>query len=280
MMRTWLAQHSKGCGGKPLTIFDPNNPDPNNHAVWLTPARLAPYDVIILLDVKHNDADLQRKIAGNYEDCNPEYCGVGNAGYGGNMRDMTTTGEATVLANWVKNGGGLATIVGLANWPGGNEVNFANQALAGSGLQYSTTAVSILAGTDTISGTWGGSNLFGFRRDSLGPTGLASVITNNVNLLRVTHGYEVLLGVPDSGSTHAYARGYASSRIAWNPTKYSALEYRTIGAAGNWMSGRVNVWGDEWITYDAVWGDLDQTGHSYDAAAYWQNSIKWLGQCP
>jgi len=37
---------------------------------------------------------------------------------------------------------------------------------------------------------------------------------------------------------------------------------------------RVNVWGDEWITYDDVWS-------SYKANAYWDNVLVWLSpECP
>jgi hypothetical protein len=281
-MKTWLSQHSAGCGAKPLTIFDPS--DPNNPANLLTAARLAQYQVIILLDVKHNDDDLQRFLAGKYETCTPSYCGVGMPGYMGNMRDLTTTGEAAVLADWVKKGGGLMTIIGLANNP--VEPAFHNLVLKDSGIQYSTTNVSMLGGTVVISGTWGGASqgTYGFARDSFPSTGLSSVITNGVMALRAMQAFEVLPNDTHTANVAAYARGYGKQRIAWNPDKYTANNvYSTIGVAGTFGSGRLNVWGDEWITYDTVWGDpvtgKSVDGNTYTADQYWNNVIHWLGKC-
>jgi hypothetical protein len=284
--RTWLARHSSGCGGKPLTIFDSDNP--SNPATLLTASRLAPYQVIILLDVKHNDADLQLMISNPNQynaSCTVDYCGVGAPGYDGthgNMRALSDD-EAAALSDWVKQGGGLMTIVGLENDQ--YEPSFANKVLQDSGIQYSTVNTSILGGVTVIQGEWGGTSngLFGFKRDALPPTGLAAALTYHVGALRASHGYEITPVDSDVATLSSYARGYARTRDITTGNYSANKEYRTVGVAGTMGSGRVNVWGDEWVTYDTVWGDPTTgksiDGHTYDADQYWNNVIKWLGRC-
>ena len=45
----------------------------------------------------------------------------------------------------------------------------------------------------------------------------------------------------------------------------------TLGAALTASSGRVVVWADEWITYDAVWGDSTEQAYTF-----WNNVLVWL----
>ena len=52
--------------------------------------------------------------------------------------------------------------------------------------------------------------------------------------------------------------------------------------AGN---GRVMAWGDEWLTYDTVWNSLNtcvsdpSKKRVYEPDIYWENVVRWLGQC-
>jgi hypothetical protein len=48
--------------------------------------------------------------------------------------------------------------------------------------------------------------------------------------------------------------------------------------------GRVFVWGDEWMTYNTSWNTdatcvASGTPNDYDGSEFWENVVKWLGQC-
>jgi len=46
--------------------------------------------------------------------------------------------------------------------------------------------------------------------------------------------------------------------------------------AGSYGSGRIVVFGDEWITSDT---SLTDGTYGPSATALWDNSVKWLGRC-
>jgi hypothetical protein len=53
-----------------------------------------------------------------------------------------------------------------------------------------------------------------------------------------------------------------------------------VGVAGmgpSLGSGRVVAIADEWLTYDY---SLAQAQYSPSARAFWDYTVKWLGQCP
>jgi hypothetical protein len=282
-MPIWLAQHTAGCGGQPLTIFNPSNP--NDPATLLTKTRLDPYQVIILLDVTHTEADRLNKIHGGSQGaCESfRYRGKGNACYGGAMRAMHAS-EATALADWVEAGGGLMTLVGSAN--DANELVFPNLVVADSGIQYSNyykagvqDDMEVLGGTTVIQGTWGGSSLYGWKRNAASPNTLPEALTKGNLSVRVSSGF-VVTPPTATGATYSYASGKGSCFDGGlpPPIHYFADRIATIGVAGPMGAGRVIVWGDEWVTYDTVWGNLD-AGKSYTADPFWTNAIKWLGKC-
>jgi hypothetical protein len=73
---------------------------------------------------------------------------------------------------------------------------------------------------------------------------------------------------PNSATFSQYATGGGTGR---GGNSYAIGVAKFVNGAG-----RLNVWGDEWITYDSAW-----TG-AYNASvqAYWNNVLTWLGQCP
>jgi hypothetical protein len=189
--------------------------------------------------------------------------------------------ESNVLARYVRNGGGLATIVGINNSK--NEAAFPNAVLSSSlllgsppdntAIQYSVSPasdMSVLADVSTISGSWDGSN--NEKHDGFRKHDPAASITKNLDTLRVTHGFAVRPATTgDNPVLFAFARGY-------DPDTNSKYTDYTMGVAGKYGSGRVVVWGDEWVTYDTVWTNEDR-GKTYTADVYWDNVIKWLGKC-
>jgi len=155
----------------------------------------------------------------------------------------------------------LATIVGINNSK--NEAAFPNAVLSSSlllgsppdntAIQYSVSPasdMSVLGATSTISGSWDGTNNEkhdGFRKHSP-----AASITTNLDTLRVTHGFAVRPATTgDNPVLFAFARGY-------DPDTNSKYTDYTMGVAGKYGSGRVVVWGDEWVTYDTVWTNEDR----------------------
>lgn len=75
-------------------------------------------------------------------------------------------------------------------------------------------------------------------------------VTTGVTAVGVDNGYPV----SGDGLVYARERGY------------------DVGIAAERGSGRISVWGDEWITYDSEWVDRPE----YQVELFWLNSIKWL----
>jgi len=87
-----------------------------------------------------------------------------------------------------------------------------------------------------------------------------------------------------TASVAACLNNYTALPCAANNTNLPAClgaKVENIGA-GN---GRVMAWGDEWLTYDTVWNNLnscvsDPTKRRvYEPDIYWENVVRWLGQC-
>jgi hypothetical protein len=58
----------------------------------------------------------------------------------------------------------------------------------------------------------------------------------------------------------------SGTTIAWGEGDRAALQIREAA------SGRVAVWGDEWITYDSEWQDITDQ----QVELLWLNLLKWL----
>jgi hypothetical protein len=76
-------------------------------------------------------------------------------------------------------------------------------------------------------------------------------ITEGVSKVRTDNGVE-----PEGSGT----------TIAWGSDDRVALQVIQVA------SGRVAVWGDEWITYDSEWQDLTDQ----QVELLWLNMLKWL----
>ena len=152
-----------------------------------------------------------------------------------------TTDEAQVLSDWVNNGGGLMTMTGYASPPTDNAN--VNILLAPFGLSYGE--VQILkkgASATTVPIT----------------QFTAHPITAGVTAVGVDNGYEV--------------SGPASPDPASNFTVYATGGGYRVGEAIQIGKGHVDVWGDEWITYNSEW-----VSHpDYQVPLFWTNTIKWL----
>jgi len=152
-----------------------------------------------------------------------------------------TTDEAQVLSDWVNNGGGLMTMTGYASPPTDNAN--VNILLTPFGLSYgevqilkkgkNATTVPITEFT-------------------------AHPITAGVTAVGVDNGYEV--------------SGPASPDPASNFTVYATGGGYRVGEAMQIGKGHVDVWGDEWITYNSEWVNHPD----YQVPLFWTNTIKWL----
>jgi hypothetical protein len=237
----WLATHSANCTVENLDISGSNS---------LTAARLARYKVIVVLDIYHTQADKDAFLA--TKKTNP-----GSPTYPGKQRAILAS-EASAVRDWVGAGGGLMTITGLSSTAA--EMANVNVLLNGFLTAYSVTDFNVLAGSSTVT------------TFATAPP-IASQITTGVSTLPVrgAAGIEGLNGgnlPPNSATFSQYATGGGNGR---GGNSYAIGVAKLVNGAGH-----LNVWGDEWITYDSAW-----TG-AYNASvqAYWNNVLTWLGQCP
>jgi len=140
--------------------------------------------------------------------------------------------EVAALETWVRAGGGLMTLIGFAD---ATEMANVNLLLAPFGMRYLPTRIAVGLGTLTVP-------IKSFPAQHPLTAGVKAVGANN--------GYKV------GGAGTAYAM--------WNDS--------VIGLANEVDKGRIDMWGDEWITYDSEW-----TRHTdYQVELFWVNTIKWL----
>jgi hypothetical protein len=238
---TWLNSRGANCVVQNLDISGTN---------YLTAARLAPYQVIIVLDIYHTQADKNAffKTKLTY---------TGYPQYPGNQRTIRTS-EVNALGDWVNNGGGLMTITGTASTAA--EMANPNLLLNQFGIAYSVTDVNVLPGNSPIT-TFSTS------------APIASLITAGITTLRVggAASIEGLAGgnLPNNSNTFSlYASGGPIGRSGTGA--YAIGVAKIVGG-----TGRINVWGDETITYDFLWNTS-----AYQTQTYWSNVLAWLAQCP
>jgi hypothetical protein len=234
-MQRWINQHSAQCIAPSIDI---TNTD-------LTTVPLYEYQVIVILDLFHNPTDVQGYF--NAKKTNAAY------NFAGNQRILSNA-EVKAFQDWYSAGGkGFVTTIGTGNSP--PEATNVNKLLAPFGIQYDSVNNNILAQA-TISG---------FKNTCP----IAKPITTGVGKLWIRHGTNILFpGLTESATFSNYATGGGFavgaarilSKIGSGPTISPAA--------------RVNVWGDEWITYDDVWSN-------YDAGPYWDHVLTWLSpSCP
>jgi hypothetical protein len=240
----WLTARGTNCVVQNLDITGAN---------YLTATRIAPYQILIVLDIYHTLADKNAFF-------NAKKTNTGYPAYPGTQRALQAS-EVNAVANWVNNGGGLMTTIGTASTAA--EMTNANLLLNPFGIAYSVTNVDILPGNSTIT-----------TFSTAAP--IASQITTGVNTLPVTGaaGIEGLAGgnLPVNSSIFSL---YASAPNGGGRGGYGSGVYALGVATIVNGQGHVNVWGDETITYDAAWNN-----NAYQVQTYWKNVLTWLGQCP
>jgi hypothetical protein len=158
----------------------------------------------------------------------------------GNGRAYTTA-EAQVLSDWVNQGGGLMTMTGYGSPPRDN----ANVNILLAPYQLSYGEVQILkkgASANTVPIT----------------QFVPHPITAGVTGVGVDNGYEV--------------SGPANPAPQANFTVYATGGGFRVGEAIQVGKGHVDVWGDEWITYNSEWVNHPD----YQIPLFWTNTVKWL----
>jgi hypothetical protein len=142
--------------------------------------------------------------------------------------------EAATFAAWIRRGGAVLSLTGFvkddSTWQKPNSL------LADLPVQY--TAPFIPGATDHGDSCPGGVTEF-----------TASPLTAGLRTLPFCGGYGVSVG--DGAITIATIQGAA------------------VAGASAYGSGRVYLWGDEWVEYSSTWP-------SSDVQTFWQNAIDWL----
>lgn len=140
--------------------------------------------------------------------------------------------EATAFGAWVQAGGGVMTTIGYTGDEAAEVVNV-NRLLGTVGMGYSATNLDL---TGYVA-QW----------DEHPVTmGVSNIFTDN--------------GVEPAGPS-----GVTVARTG-DGAGQPGLQVTEAG------SGRVIVWGDEWITYDSEWADVEEQ----QVELFWINILKWL----
>ena len=241
---TWLTTRGTNCVVQNLDITGGN---------YLTATRIAPYQILIVLDIYHTQAEKNSFF-------NTKRTYTGYPAYPGTQRAIQAS-EVNAVANWVNNGGGLMTTIGIASTAA--EMANANLLLNSFGIAYSVTNVDILPGNTTVT-----------TFSTAAP--IASQITAGVKTLPVS-GAASIEGpsggnLPINSITFSL---YASAPNGGGRGGFGGGVYALGVATIVNGVGHVNVWGDETITYDSAWSNS-----AYQVQTYWNNVLTWLGQCP
>jgi hypothetical protein len=237
----WLAQRSSKCDIANIDITD----------TTITPALLAPFKTIIVLDLFHTPAEKTARIAG--------VCG-GYIGYywpyPGSQRQLQQS-EVDAVTAWINAGGGLATTIGISNTSA--EPANVNSFLRPFGLTYSTNSSNVAV---IVSPNHLAASAF-----STAPP-IASAITAGVTSLVVDDAISIMGWSNGSEIPVPSNLSYLATFASWS--NY-VLGVAVTASPHTASSGRIVVWADEWITYDAVWGDSSQ-----QANKFWENTVAWL----
>jgi len=146
--------------------------------------------------------------------------------------------EINVLHDWMKEGGGLMTMIGYGS---PSERSNINAFLQPVGLSYGEDQILQKDGTFTVpvNDMWNATH----------------PIANGIKAIGIDNGYPV----DGDGIVIAEEGDFVT------------------GQAKQVDKGRVFVWGDEWISYDSEWEQADASPVKYEVERFWLNSIKWLG---
>jgi hypothetical protein len=282
-MANWLSKHTSDCTIKQFDIEDASsqiNTDPAT--------ALAPFKIVLLLDVRHTLAERRARIvkmcANNWTDPYPS-----------SATNLFKNSLATALVNWVKAGGGLITTLGYENTVG--ETGPVNKVLKPLGIMYSeaSTEVKLLP--------WGENFLTSAGGNFLTHTPIASVLTAGVNSLQGT-GQCGIRGWNGSSEVNLYQTTSPYNRITTGQYKESGdfsvfmkamdgtpATPHAVAVAMKVNSGRVIALGDEWISYDTDWTPDASRGCSAVAKpaipgwisssnsctqSFWENILAWL----
>jgi hypothetical protein len=176
----------------------------------LTPELLAPYQVIVLLNVSTvGTRDRGKTYPGHH---------------------AFSQSEIDALEQWVDAGGGVMATIGYQ----GDEVaemKNVNTLLSFASMGYDPDGT---AANGTVK-TWA-----------------PHPVTNNMGVAEIVNGVSPLTT--------------AGTTVGWDDSDRVAYQVRDFG------NGHIAVWGDEWITYDALWNDVK----SLNIELLWLNTFKWL----
>jgi Tfp pilus assembly protein PilX len=248
--KIWLADHSSSCLTQDLAV------DTN----VITAAMLAPYKIVIVLDVGHSQQDYDTFNATSPTNLYGALLTLANPSPP--VRQFSAA-EGQVVKQWVQNGGGIFVVNGYNNslWL---NTNF-NTLIEPLGLVYYSPSCDL----DPNCPKTGTGILY---QSQLGQVQISSFATHPLTV-GVTQlfadgwwpisGYPVASGLPTA---------LDSRYKVW--ATYGNGE--NFGVAGTYGAGRVVVIADEWVTFDKNWAS-STWGSS--VAALWNNAITWLGNC-
>jgi hypothetical protein len=237
----WLGLHSSACT---LGNIDLN-------LTTITPATLAPFKIIVVLDLYHTLADENAYF--------PYPCHGQYPAYVGHQRALQQR-EVDALVAWVQNGGGLMTTLGYTNTV--DEPTSVNHILQPFGLAYSTSP-------SLLSVLWGNSLVTVSNGQIATSSPIASALSAGVSKLRITSS-EVVVGWANGAETTLPSD--SSYFVNFLHASGNSVAVATVVSPHTSTSGRLLAVGDEWITYNDVWSDTTQ-----QANAFWQNALAWLG---
>jgi Tfp pilus assembly protein PilX len=252
-----------------------------------TPGLLDNVKILVVLDLCHTQAAKDAYIAAKGarmaagDNTNVEYwC---------DQRHLDPS-EADVVVNWVSNGGRLSTTIGVHNigYQNGNtgiagagewyrEAYNVNMFIRPFGITYSTiyTPPATVGGTPASNEVriFSGGNVVvpytSFTNTLYGPLAPSAIVDGPFGKLNKS---------PSQVVVNAACRieGYPNNGYPAQPSdsatlsKYAIQSNTVLGAAKIVNNGKINVWADEWITYDDIWSRPN------DADIYWKNVLDWF----
>jgi Tfp pilus assembly protein PilX len=266
--RKWLSTHTNGCYPQVISL----------DSTTITTDILKRYNVIILLDLYHTSQERITCVK-DLANCRANQYGAYRTGH---QRQLSEN-EFNAFRTWVEgnvpgqiaHGHGFSATVGF-HWDAPETYNI-NGILKRFNLKYSTNGsgniITAFLGPNGVGvDLTVGSSIIAYPSSTILPPPLVGVsklhISSGTPIAEITpHVYTAspylyARGVdPDNGQTHNI--GYYVDNIGSGSTK-----------------GRINVWTDEWITYDDVWtGQAQSKGWTYQTEQYWENVVQWIGQC-
>jgi hypothetical protein len=258
----WLENHASKCTVGNIDITP-------GHDV-ITAALLSNYKIIVVMDICHTQVAKDAWIA-------DKGANGGTPEYWCDQRALLAS-EATAVKNWVNGGGRLMTTIGVHNFgyaDGTPEATNVNMFLQPFGVSYATSfnpnEVRVFNGRFDITGLTA----------SMAPIPKAILHGSHGDVTRLMvsaatmikgWGNGAFIALPPDSTNFSLYSSQASSGIARN------LGVALIANPNSSHPGKINVWGDEWITYDDVWTSNGLNNNYYQADWYWSNVLDWFTQ--